>query len=410
MNEKVLKIWEAIITVTVLLTSFLIPYKVCFIYNDNHKFSIDIVVNILYFIDIIFNFCTNNQQRFNFSENFFEYVKTWFIIDILSIFPFNLIVPQNKNRWYQIYSLLELFKTIKLVQNRNVNKCLNLVIRNLRISKNVWNCIKLVYAFAYLNHLCACLFYFLARIRNLDYTTWIYKLGIIDKDNFEIYIWSLYWNLTTVTTVGYGNISAYSWIEKIYTIIIICIGVVLYSFFIGTLSIIVSQMNEHQIELKDKINQIEQIRLNYPIENETYIKVKKAIKFNTYKTQIDTQKFIQELPNKIKTSVINLLNDKTIKQFHMFKGTSNLFISAVVPLFSHFIMFQNDILYEQLEIVDSSKIFYLYNYYLYKIVYSIAKGTIVYCMSKKYNEKEVRFLSKCMKIYIDFFRLEFRRN
>ena len=121
-------------------------------------------------------------------------------------------------------------------------------------------------------------------------------------------------------------------------------------------------MNEHQIELKEKINQIDQIRLNYPIEKETYIKVKKAIKFNTYKTQIDTQKFIQELPNKIKTSVIHLLNDKTIKQFHMFKGTSNLFFSAVVPLFSHFIMFQNDILYEQLEIVDSSKIFFLYNY------------------------------------------------
>lgn len=379
--------------------------------SKNYDFSFFyLIIDAIYLVDIVINFFTSNEQHFKFKSNCIDYLKFWFIIDLIAVMPFKKIFEKGDDTIYLLVQLPGLLKTSKLIQNRNVNRCLQGIIQVLKISSNGFNFIKLFYAFAYLNHLCACLFYFLARIRNLDYTTWIYKLGIIDKDNFEIYIWSLYWNLTTVTTVGYGNISAYSWIEKIYTIIIICIGVVLYSFFIGTLSIIVSQMNEHQIELKEKINQIDQIRLNYPIENETYIKVKKAIKFNTYKTQIDTQKFIQELPNKIKTSVINLLNDKTIKQFHMFKGTSNLFISAVVPLFSHFIMFQNDILYEQLEIVDSSKFFYLYNYYLYKIVYSIAKGTIVYCMSKKYNEKEVRFLSKCMKIYIDFFRLEFRRN
>lgn len=378
--------------------------------RSNSDFSFfTFIRDVIYLFDIVINFFTNNAQRFNFKKNCIDYLKFWFIVDLMAVIPFKKMFGKRDNTIYLLVQLPGLFKTTKLIQNRNVNQCLQRIIRIFKISTNGFNCIKLVYAFAYLNHLCACLFYFLARIRNLDHTTWIYKLGIIDKNNFEIYIWSLYWNLTTVTTVGYGNISGYSWIEKIYTIIIICIGVVLYSFFIGTLNIIVSQMNEHQIELKAKIKQIDQIRLNYPIEKETYIKVKRAIKFNTYKTQIETQKFIQELPDKIKASVINLFNDKTIKQFHMFKGSSSLFISAVVPLFSHFIMFQNDVLYEQLEIVDSSKI-NLYIYYFNKIVYSIAKGTIVYCMSKKYNEKEVRFLSKCIKIYIDFFRLEFRRN
>lgn len=30
------------------------------------------------------------------------------------------------------------------------------------------------------------------------------------------------------------------------------------------------------------------------------------------------------------------------------------------------------------------------------LVYSIGKGAVVYCLTSKYNEKEVRFLPRCM--------------
>ena len=74
------------------------------------------------------------------------------------------------------------------------------------------------------------------------------------------------------------NISAFSWIEKVYTIIIISIGVVMYSFFIGNFSMIISAMNEHENELKEKLQDLASIHNNYNIKRETYLKVKKVIK------------------------------------------------------------------------------------------------------------------------------------
>jgi hypothetical protein len=47
---------------------------------------------------------------------------------------------------------------------------------------------------------------------------------------------AFYWTVTTITTVGYGDISAYNVEERIFCSIIMIIGVFLYSYTIGSLS------------------------------------------------------------------------------------------------------------------------------------------------------------------------------
>lgn len=349
-------LWEVIITYVVLCNSFITPYKVCFD-DEEEKISLyQWLTYIALFIDIIINFFTNNKQNYKFKKNVVKYLKSWFIIDLLSAFPIDYFFQNCYEYKANLLSRLpNLLITTKLIQQRNVSSFLSRLFVKLKISINLENCIILMFAFFYFNHLCACLFYFLARLRDLDDSTWIASLGLRDHKKYQIYLWCLYWNLTTVTTVGYGNISAFSWIEKVYTIIIISIGVVMYSFFIGNFSVIISAMNEHENELKEKLQDLESINNNYNIKRETYLKVKKVIKYETYKTQIETTQFIQELPNKIKLSLLNIINDKTIQNFYWLKNYNEFFVSSVVPLLHPSLMFQNDCLYQSKEIIDCSK-------------------------------------------------------
>ena len=64
-----------------------------------------------------------------------------------------------------------------------------------------------------------------------------YILNLVkNKNHMEIYITSFYYTISTITTVGYGDISGKNTLERGMCIIIMLIGVMAFSFATGSLS------------------------------------------------------------------------------------------------------------------------------------------------------------------------------
>ena len=68
---------------------------------------------------------------------------------------------------------------------------------------------------------------------------WIQKWDFDIEEMGEMYTIGLYWTITTITTVGYGDISATNTSERIVACIIMVIGVIAFSFSTGSLSSII---------------------------------------------------------------------------------------------------------------------------------------------------------------------------
>jgi uncharacterized membrane protein (UPF0182 family) len=60
--------------------------------------------------------------------------------------------------------------------------------------------------------------------------------GYIEMSASEQYLTSFYFTITTITTVGYGDISINTPLEKIFCIIIMIIGVLAFTFASGSLA------------------------------------------------------------------------------------------------------------------------------------------------------------------------------
>ena len=68
---------------------------------------------------------------------------------------------------------------------------------------------------------------------------WLLGGEFNQKDTAEQYLVSLYFTITTITTVGYGDISATNSTERVFCIFIQLLGVIGFSFATGTLSSII---------------------------------------------------------------------------------------------------------------------------------------------------------------------------
>ena len=231
-----------------------------------------------------------------------------------------------------------------------------------------------------MNHLCACFWYFMAKIEDFSPDSWVVRLGYIDSSNLELYIISFYWTLTTVTTVGYGDITAGTTIERIYNLFIMSFGVLLYSFAIGSLSSIVSTLDQKSEEMNQKLQILSSIKKEFNLEQNIYDKVRKVIKYDLSRNQKDKMVFLQELPNKLRIELSQIMHDKVIQNFYFFRDQPSDFFAYVAPLLKPVKFSQNDYLYKCQDMIDE--------------MYFVAKGTVIFCLEKRYGEKEIREIKK----------------
>ena len=83
-------------------------------------------------------------------------------------------------------------------------------------------------------HIISCIWIITGSFYEDSEESWIYEFKQLPQ--FDQYLTSVYFTITTVTTVGYGDISATTGVEKIICILIMLTGVMAFSFASGALA------------------------------------------------------------------------------------------------------------------------------------------------------------------------------
>jgi CRP-like cAMP-binding protein len=388
------KMWDLLVAFLILYSAIITPYEIAF--SDTNNVSwFEILIDILLGIDIVLTFFsayTDDEENLvkNHKKIVKKYLKSWFIVDIISVLPISYLFKQGKYsgltkisklpKLYRLVKLTKLLRITKMSSKGNLNKVTKFFMEKLKINANVERLFFFVLTFLLMNHLCACFWYFMAKIEDFSPDSWVVRLGYIDSSNLELYIISFYWTLTTVTTVGYGDITAGTTIERIYNLFIMSFGVLLYSFAIGSLSSIVSTLDQKSEEMNQKLQILSSIKKEFNLEQNIYDKVRKVIKYDLSRNQKDKMVFLQELPNKLRIELSQIMHDKVIQNFYFFRDQPSDFFAYVAPLLKPVKFSQNDYLYKCQDMIDE--------------MYFVAKGTVIFCLEKRYGEKEIREIKK----------------
>ena len=303
------------------------------------------------------------------SEIIKNYVKNWFILDFICCIPFYSILKFFKKKtliinWYDqsyfdykgrnLYYLFILIKTFKIFKVISCNIFFKLFINKLKTNNfiNDWgNVLTYIFFFISILNFGSCINIFVARN---SYPNWISDLNINITDFFYIYICSIHHFMTTMTTIGYGDIVAKSMKEKIFEIFSLIVGTCLYSWIITEASNYIKKMNEKYMKFENNKKILDEIRVNYPLMTENlYDRVYRLLYYEKTHEEVDKNIILESLPYSIKNELLIKMYDPIINNFKIFRCFDNSeFIIRFVSLLKPMVCSKGDILVNEGDFIE----------------------------------------------------------
>ena len=291
-------IWNTFISLLLFFTFIQSPYRIAFVGNDDIIWLVlDGLVDLIFLIDLVLNFfmAYYNDEYILIDTRrkiAFKYLLTWFWIDLLAIIPFNFIIPDSGNGNSDFSSLIRLIKLprlYKLVTVVPIGKIFRSLERRSTIFSHLQEFLKIgaaferliftLLTFALIVHIVACGLVIIANIENRGPETWIARKSYYDETNINLYLSAVYFCITTITTVGFGDITPETSLEKSYIAIIMMLGVVGFSFATSTMTSLMTSLDSANARLKQKLATLEEIKNKYQIGAGLYEELRQALKF-----------------------------------------------------------------------------------------------------------------------------------
>ena len=227
--------FDIFIALLLIYTCNAIPVQLAFETGDTDPFDSssitqtisNIVIDAFFVTDIILMFFTALvDENLNVIDDLgtiaYRYCISWLVIDVVSIIPFEFFFYSPGNRMLRIARLGKLYRFLKLFRLLRITKLFksNNAI-GAQFQDNGYQQLALMFfSFVMASHILACMWLFIAQFGDDDENdlykgSWAasYMKDPVTNSNSSMYLISIYWVMTTLSTVGYGDISATNGIE-----------------------------------------------------------------------------------------------------------------------------------------------------------------------------------------------------
>lgn len=357
--------WTVIVLFALIYTATVMPYLLAFSDDIPYRWLIvEMVFDIIFAIDFGLNFNIAYYDKYDLvvsrAKILKNYATGWMILDLMACFPFSLISlissgeSTNEGKLLKIAKLprvtriIRIFRLVKVIKTAKFVKWYNETMERLNISSTFSRGLKFFGFAICLLHLISCAWYFVDRIDGFSPDTWVVRYKYLDKQDQELYLISIYWGLTVLDTIGYGDIVPVLTSERILCLIWLIFGVSFYSYAISNLSVIFYNMNTRANYIKRKEEYLNEFAHNVKLPKHILKQVKFHVRYN-YRHNVfswsDMNNFLKELPSKLYTKVYNHIFKDVLDNITFFKSKPPAFISELMPLLKTVIVHEGNELY-----------------------------------------------------------------
>lgn len=308
-----------------------------------------------------------------------KYLRGWFVLDALALFPFDhairIYATQNPSessvgtantarstrliRLTKLTRFARLTKLAKLSKLRAITTTFTSFLKNLGATKLgmefSMRVVMLLFLLVACAHLIGCMWLHVAistivadEAAGHGLNWMLAEYGSVEDANQEgnptRYLDAVYWVFVTVSSVGFGDILPFSTGEREYAIFTIVAGTFLYAYIIGTFTNMISNMGQDKSNFDAKMRSISQLMkfMNVPMELDDKVQAFYEYKY-TNKTMFNAN-LVEELPVRLRADLVLHRFQEVIEKVPFFHGArEDAIVDICAKLKTHAIMPSDDI-------------------------------------------------------------------
>ncbi|XP_017338965.1 potassium voltage-gated channel subfamily H member 6 isoform X2 [Ictalurus punctatus] len=348
-------VWDWVILLLVLYTAIFTPYSAAFLLNElaqkqrrvcgytcNPLNIVDAIVDILFMVDIVISFRTtyvnhNDEVVTHPKLIAIHYIKGWFLIDMVAALPFDLLIFKSGSDETTTI-LIGLLKTARLLRLVRVARKLD------RYSEyGAAVLFLLMCTFVLIAHWLACIWYAIGHVeRPYMKTGWLDNLAdqlgkyYNDSDATsgpsikDMYVTALYFTFSSLTSVGFGNVSPNTNSEKIFSICVMLIGSLMYASIFGNVSAIIQRLYSGTTRYHTQLLRVKEFIRFHQIPPGLRQRLEEYFQHAwSYTNGIDMNAVLKGFPECLQADICLHLNRNLLQNCKAFKGASKACLRAL---------------------------------------------------------------------------------
>ncbi|MFC2101045.1 cyclic nucleotide-binding domain-containing protein [Bacteroidota bacterium] len=304
-NRFSITIWRVIVVICSSYVAILIPLDIIFqLENLLLLDSMAWLVSLVFIVDVFINI--HHFRELKKDQNFKEiygkgtFFKLLIIVDIVAAIPFVLIPDSHILQLLPIIKLLRVYNIFYDTRQKHIQY------------SNIFTFAFFIFWVIHIIHWLCC-GWCLIRDEGPN-------VSIISS-----YINGLYWTITTITTVGYGDILPQNNLQKLYSMLVMIMGFGVFGLLVGTIAGTILKKDPAKTKYLENIESLASFihYRNIPCQLQ-----KRIIDFYSYmwkkRLGYDESSFLGSLPENLRTEVALHIKEEVIEQVSLFKdGTDD---------------------------------------------------------------------------------------
>ena len=220
-----------------------------------------------FLLEIYLNFQTAYYSKGILMENRKQIIKNyaglWFWVDFFASFPYDWVLNQYeldsgssilKNaKLIRTFKFIKFVKVLKMLRLLKLKKIIRKIENYVQLSNEINGLIvflRLSFFIIVVAHWCACFWHFIGTLEDEYQVTWLTDSNLINSDWSEKYIGSLYWAITTMITVGYGDIVPKTSVERVFGIFVMLVASGMFAYTMNAIGSIFQNLDKSAQEYK----------------------------------------------------------------------------------------------------------------------------------------------------------------
>jgi voltage-gated potassium channel len=318
-ESKLETAWDFFVLGVTVLAAIEIPLSVVFDHFSSPAASFVLwAIPAVFFADIAVHFNTGFRRLGKVVTSSggvaARYLRGWFALDLAAALPLGLVFRFFLPSAGTLLALFALNPLLKLIHSGTTLYRIG----GSRINPAILRLLLLIFWILLVAHLVSC--------------GWILISGNPERmAPAPLYIRAFYWTITTLTTIGYGDITPEGPLETVFVIFIEFLGAGMYGMIIGNIANLIANIDVAKAQYRNKLDKINAF-LNY-----RSIPHGLQRKINDYYNYLwesrrgyDEAAVIEDLPFALKTSVALQINREIIEKVPLFQTAGEDLIREIV--------------------------------------------------------------------------------